>query len=212
VVNRSKTNHHVRIALGVFLLILGALGIFNALYYHSFSMIFWFCFLSVPLVGIGLLISSTALIKSQLYILAIPDLVWCIDFFYYLFNGHSLLGIVDYFFTTTSILPKIITLQHIILVPIIFYSLVLLKNKEENSWKISIFQLIIIFILARIFTSPDVNINCVYNLCGNFSINLNMVYVLFWFTITFLMVYISRKIFIGAHKIFRKFFDITSQI
>ncbi len=207
---RRQANYYIRISLGILLLVISVLAFFNAFYYHSPSIIFWFCYLSVPLAGIGILTNNATLVKSQLYILAIPDLIWTIDFVYYLINGHSLLGIVDYLFAAESILPKIVTMQHMITIPIIFYSLVLLKNKEGSSWKISVCQLAIVYLLTRIFTAPEANINCAYNLCGHFSLNLGISYVVLWFAISFLMVYISRKIFIKAHWLFRRLFNIIT--
>lgn len=192
------------------MLFIGALALFNAFYYKNPSVIFWFCYLSIPLVGIGILTQDASLVKSQLYLLAIPDLFWTIDFIYSLFAGHSLWGFVDYLFEAGVILPKIVTMQHIITLPIIFYSLVLLKNEDKDSWKISIFQLIIVYLLTIIFTLPADNINCAYHLCGHFSINFGIFYPTFWFLAYLLMIYLSRKIFINAHGIFRKFFNILT--
>jgi hypothetical protein len=210
VTNRWGANDYVRTVLGVLLLIISALAFFNVFYYNDFSIVFWFCYLSLPLVGIGILTNSSALVKSQLYILAIPDFIWTVEFVSHLINGRSILGFVDYLFLAGDVLPKIVTLQHIIALPIIFYSLVLLKNKETGSWKISVAQLSVVYLLTLIFTSPDANVNCVYDICGYFSLNLGAWYVLLWFAVSFLMVYISRKIFIKSHELFRNFFNITT--
>ncbi len=208
--NQKKANHYVRITLGIFLVIIGILAFFNVFYYGDISIIFWFCYLSVPLAGVGILLNNSTLVKSQLYILAIPDLIWTIDLIYYLLNGRSFLGIIDYLFLPGHILPKIVTLQHIITVPIMFYSLILFKNEKTESWKISIFQVMLVFILTKIFTSQEANINCVYNLCGSLYANLGMLYPFLWFAMSFLMIYISRIAFIKSHRFFTKFFKITS--
>lgn len=210
---RKKINYSVRIFLGVFLLAIGALAFFNAFYYNNSPIIFWFCYLCVPLAGLGILINNPTIVKSQLYILAIPDLIWVTDFFYFLINGHSLLGIVDYLFKAGDFLPKLVTMQHLIAIPIMFYSLVILKNKDRSAWKISLIQVTIVYFITRIFTAPQTNVNCVYDMCGNISLNLGGgIYPLIWFIGMFLMIYISREMFIKLHRMFGGLFERIRQI
>ncbi|MBI2628612.1 hypothetical protein HYW74_00840 [Candidatus Pacearchaeota archaeon] len=48
------------------------------------------------------------------------------------------------------------------------------------------------FLLTRIFTSKEVNINCVYNLCGEYSLMISdKIYPVLWFIAGFLMIYIT---------------------
>lgn len=187
--------------LGVFFLVVGIVAIFNAFLFSEASILFWFCYVSLPVAGIGLLARNASLIKSQLYILAIPDLIWTIDFASYLINHQSLLGVVDYVFMPGFILPKIVTLQHLIAVPIMFYTLILLKTKRDNSWKISVFQVFVMYLITRFLTLRNENINCVYDLCGKYYLNLSdKLYPVLWFFVALLMIYISRKIFIKLYE------------
>ncbi len=209
-IQHPKFHYYLKTILGILLLVLGGLALFNAFRAQNFSIIFWFCYLSVPLVGIGILKNNLTIIKSQLYILAIPDLIWTFDFLYWVFNQHSLFGIVDYLFVPGDILPKIVTFQHIIAIPIIFYSLILLKNKKTDSWKISVLQVTIVYLLTRFLTPLEDNINCAYTFCGNVSLNLGKWYILLWFILSFLMIYVSRRLFENSHIFFRKFLKIKN--
>ena len=189
--------------LGILLILISIAAFFNVFYlssaYDPYG-IFWVCFSAVPIVGIGVLLKKTSILKSQLYILAIPDLIWTVDFISYIANGKSLFGIVDYFFIESLIIPRMVTLHHLIIVPVIFYATLVLDHKKENSWKISIVQLTLIFFLTRIFTSSEVNINCVYDFCGRFSLNIPYIYPILWFSGAFFMVYMTRKIFILIYR------------
>ena len=95
-----KINDYILSFLGILLILISIGAFFNVFYlssaYDPYGA-FWICFSAVPIVGIGLLFRKTSIIKSQLYILAIPDLIWMIDFISYIIRGSSFFGIADYF-------------------------------------------------------------------------------------------------------------------
>lgn len=153
--------------IGIYFISTGILAIFNSVYYNNLQQIFWLCYGGVILIGLGIVMRRGALILSQFYILAIPDIVWSFDFISYLIGGSSLLGIVDYFFVSGPILPKIASIQHLLTVPLSLYVLLSFKIKSNYALAISIFQLVIYYFVTRGFTDPVFNVNCVYFYCGN---------------------------------------------
>ncbi len=181
--------------IGGLILLFGIGAIVNSVYQNYTEGILWFCYLGLILLGIGILIKSSLLIISQLNILAIPLIVWSIDFSYYFLTKKSLLGITDYFFTNRNIFSQIISLQHIltiILIICIFRSI----GRNKNAWKLSIIQITLIYVLTKIFTSPSATINCVYRSCLSFSLK---PYNLIWFAFFFLMIFLTNTFF-NANK------------
>ncbi|MBI3334393.1 hypothetical protein HYZ97_02815 [Candidatus Pacearchaeota archaeon] len=199
----SMRNFAITLA-GILFIIVGGFAFYNAWTYYTPATVFWLCYISMILNGLGILMRNPVLIKSQLYLLAIPDLIWGIDFFTYLLTGASLWGITDYFFLEGELLPKLITLQHLFTIPVLFCILLLMKQKSEGSWKLSIVQLTGFFILGRLLTDPIENVNCVYHGCGILFNTSPEVYPFIWFTLGILMIFLSRAVFIQCYRLFSR--------
>ena len=186
--------NHKRIILifiGIIFVIFGLLAYFNAFYYENHYLIFWFCYLALLVIGIGLIFSEPRLILSQLYIVFIPDIIWGIDFISYLINGKSLMGIVDYFFLEGPIPLKIVTMQHLLVIPVCLVALVYIRDIKNKFpiLLISLLELSLFYYLAITFTPEIYNINCVYKPCGNLQIS--GYYPIIWFAGVFLMISLS---------------------
>jgi len=174
-------------SLGIFIFLYGITAIIYSLYQGESSWIFWICYIGLVLIGIGALKKDEILIKCQLNILTIPLLIWTIDFIIILIFGNSLFNTSSYFFELKPF-AKIISLEHLFLIPLGFTCLFLLK-KQINYQKstqpaqklkqkaiqkskqtkitliISFIQIIFIFTLTRLLTSPSENVNCVFKSC-----------------------------------------------
>lgn len=180
--------------IGAFYILISLAAYFNAFYYGRPYDVFWFCYVGILLIGIGMLRADSSLIKSQLYILMIPDIIWTLDFASYFFLGHTAFGIVNYFFISGPLFPKIITMQHLFTVPLALFVFYKLKLKRNDMWLASCFQLALIYTATRIFTSEGFNINCVYHACGKLSILPTgfAYYPLVWIFLGVLMVLLTR--------------------
>jgi len=183
--------------LGVLFLLLGITAVINTYIINSFSDTLWLCYFGLTLIGIGALLRNSYLIKAQLNILSIPLIIWGIDFFWFIFSGSSLFGIVDYLFKPGPLISKTIAFQHLFTIPL---GIILLKkiNKKTNfSWIISLVQVSIIFAITRIFADSEKNINWVHET----SLNLNIpFYPLFWLAGMFVIIFSTDKI---LKKLFR---------
>jgi len=188
--------------LGVFFLILGIGAIVNSLYLRNLTQIFWMCYISLILIGVGILKKNSFLIISQINILAIPFIFWDIDFIYWLVFNQPLWGITDYFFLErTFTIGKVISLQHLFTVPIALYATHLIGLKRKDTWKFSMVQAVLVYIAVTIFTSPETNINCVFDPCIN--IYFGLPYRLTWFLIFFIMIIITTNV-VNRLKFLRK--------
>jgi hypothetical protein len=175
--------------IGVYFLILGITAISLSLLKQMPTQLLYACYIGMILIGIGILTRKSFLILSQIYIIAIPSIVWGIDFFHWLIFKTPLWGMTDYFFLSSAItLDKFISLQHFYIFPLAIYTAKLIR-KEKNAWKLSLIQLIIIFLAVKILSPPELNINCVFYSC--IDINWILPYNLIWFLISFSIVGIT---------------------
>ncbi|MFH1238159.1 MAG: hypothetical protein V1491_01855 [archaeon] len=179
--------------IGIFFLFLGIIAIANSIHDQNPTQILYLCYLSLILIGIGILTKRSFIIMSQVYILAIPLLIWDIDFLYWLIFSKPLWGITDYFFINNLFnIGKIISLQHLFTVPLAIYSASLIGVKRKDAWIWSFIQIILIFIAVNMFSPPELNVNCVFNSCIN--VYFWLPYNLIWFLIIFSMTFITSVI------------------
>ncbi len=175
--------------IGVYFLILGITAILLSLLRQMPTQILYACYIGIILIGIGILTRKSFLILSQIYIITIPSIVWGIDFFHWLIFKTPLWGMTDYFFFNSAItLDKFVSLQHFYAIPLAIYTAKLI-GKGKNAWKLSLIQLLIIFIAVKILSPPELNINCVFYSCVN--INWMLPYNIVWFLISFSIVGIT---------------------
>ena len=190
---QHKRERILFIVVGILYILVGLLAFYNSFIYGRAEEIFWFCYFSMILIGIGLLTKNVSLVASQIYILLIPDLVWTIDFIAYLLRDAPFLGIVDYFFVPgRPFLMNAVTLQHLFTIPLVLYFFKHARVPRQDVWFISCIQVAIIYVLTKIFTNPITNVNCVYQFCGNLQLNSN--YMLWWFGAFFLMIFCAHEI------------------
>lgn len=197
---KEKTKNIILNVIGIFFIILGIFSSAYAIFIGQGSLIFWFCYVGIILLGIGIFKRSSYLILVQLNILLIPLLLWTIDFIFFLIFKKTFFGITNYFFQPQSVISRLISLQHLYTLPLGLFSLYLIKLKRKDAWKISLFQMIILFFITRIFTTD--NINCVYKSCILIQINNPILYFFVWFIVAFILVMLSNLI-MDTIKIFR---------
>jgi len=179
--------------LGGFFLIWGIIAIANSMYMQNPTQILYMCYLGLVLIGIGILTKRSFIIMSQIYILAIPLIIWDIDFLYWLIFNKPLWGITDYFFVENSFnIGKIISLQHLFTVPVAAYAAKLIGIKRKDAWKWSFVQIILVFIAVSLLSSRETNINCIFDPCLN--IVMGLPYRITWFIVIFSMTFISALI------------------
>jgi len=200
----DKLRKNIINLIGAIVLFVGILGIFNSFYFDRAYDLFWFCYLGSILLGIGIIFRNITLIKSQFYILIIPDIIWSIDFLVHLIRGKSIFGIVDYFFVETRWIVKIVSLQHIYSIPLVILAVFLIGKaiKTENrALLMSFIQITFTYLATTIFTPPEANINCAYRLCGSIVLSPNY-YPLLWFAASLIMLFLTRSL---VNKILQSF-------
>lgn len=182
------------IFIGVVLIIMGVFAFGYNIYYEKAFNLFWLCYIGLILMGIGSLMKSGNLLISQINILTIPALVWAVDFIYYLIFNHPLLGISNYFFASGyTFAQKIISLQHMLAIPLALYALSIVKIRETDMWIWSFGEAVIVYVLTLMFTNKIYNINYI-NSISFLSLDLGKYYPLAWIGIAFIGIFVTNDI------------------
>jgi len=174
-------NKIVVFIIGILFFVFGIAAIVNTLRHvnEGLAPILWFSYIGLIVLAIGCFKRDGSLIASQLCILIIPYIIWNVDFFTYLFTGMSVWGTADYIFASGALFGKVISLQHIFNMPLSLFVLYLIGLKRKDFWKISAFEIVILFFVSRLFTDYERNVNCVYHNCASFDFGIW--YPLQWF-------------------------------
>ena len=179
-------------SIGFLFLLIGTVAYYNAFVQNNFELVFWMCYLNLIILGVGVLSKNDKIIVAMLNIVSIPLIIWSFDFIVLLIGRTSPFGITGYFLTPGPIISKLVTMQHLITVPLAFYSLYLIKIRKSRAWIFSFGLMIFMFIVTRMFTTPEKNINCVYSSCMDFS--LRGFHILNWFASVLLLILITNFI------------------
>jgi hypothetical protein len=188
--------------IGYFLLFYGLFAIFFSIYRGKPSWIFWFCYISMAIIGLGTIRKNGYLVASQINLLFFYLIFWDIDFLYRLITKTSLWGISDYFFGEMLLLARLISLEHLFLLPLAFFVLYLLKTEKGDHWKISIIQAVLLAGLTRFLTLEQYNVNCMFHSCAPFIPN-GTFYPFIWIGLNIISILVTAFI-INKIKVFRR--------
>src|SRR3989338_9794715 len=120
-------------SIGFLFLLIGTVAYYNAFVQNNFELVFWMCYLNLIILGVGVLSKNDKIIVAMLNIVSIPLIIWSFDFIVLLIGRTSPFGITGYFLTPGPIISKLVTMQHLITVPLAFYSLYLIKIRKIHT-------------------------------------------------------------------------------
>ncbi len=156
--------------IGVVFIAWGLIAIIKSISEGIPDKVFWMSWQGLIIIGIACLRRNGFLMSTQLNILAIPTILWSIDLAYALATGQFIFGLSANFFSYSSVVKKIILMEHLIIFPFTIYSLYTIKLERTDMWKISVLQLVLIFFLTIFLTSPETNVNCAFESCLTFTL------------------------------------------
>jgi hypothetical protein len=180
----SPVSKVLLILIGLLFIIVGITAIVNSIIDNKPFQILWICYTSLIVIGIGILKRKPTLLVTQLNILAIPFLIWGLDFFYILITNKPLWGITNYFFEIGRTLPKLVSLQHLFTLPLSLYVLSVTKINNSKTIIYSVVQLVLIFLISILATPQVENINCVFESCMTI-VKTTKLYPFIWFGSSF---------------------------
>jgi hypothetical protein len=150
---------------GWFLLVL---GIVTASWYVLFSRwqySLWLCNHAMIIAGLAILFRNRFWLTAMLNWAVLPVSAWCIDFLGRLLFGVHILGITEYMFTG-PMLTKLLSLQHLITVPLMLYGLLLMGRPDKKAWTGTALHAAALWAISYFIITPDYNINCAHAACS----------------------------------------------
>ncbi len=181
--------------LGIILILWGLAAVIYQINIQEAYFVLWFCYLGLIMTGIGIILRNDFIIAAQVAIFGIPLIIWSADFFSFLFTENFIWGITEYFFEDQTKTGNLISIQHIFTLPVALFSLWMIKLKRKDFWVLSLFEVVVLYIVSRIFSTPEHNINCVFSSC--FPADTPLPYAFDWFFFAFLMIFISSAVMVN---------------
>jgi hypothetical protein len=176
-----------RLILGIVFIIFAITGMVDSFIFYGANSYFWICYPALLLIGLALLINNNQILQSQFIILAVVDFIWTIDFISVLF-GRDLFGVTS-FVLDQHIVPRIVSMQHLFVVPIIFF---FIYKKKINYYIpiISAVEVAILYVFTIMLTEEKSNINCVFRSCVPIEFSAS-IYPYVWFGLYFAFILIA---------------------
>jgi len=178
--------------LGVFYIVYGIFAIEYAIYRNKPEWALWFCYIGLVVIGFAMLTRNSKLIASQLNLLIVYLAIWNIDFFSRLITGQHIFGTTKYFYEDHLLWPaRLVSLEHFFLVPLALVAMYLIAKKIKYAWIISVIQGTTIYVILKLFTSGEHNVNCAFESCFPYVPN-DDIYSIRWFVLFLSIIAITQ--------------------
>lgn len=173
--------------LGLFFLFLQLVVILGSFRTDNFDIFFWFCNHTPLFFAIAFFIRSVSLIKAFINVGFLIQFLWLVDFLVALIFDIYAIGMTRYVFEDlVGFYVLVPILIHIFSTNVAF--IFTFKEKTKNIVLFySFIYLVFLFIFTFIFTSPENNINCIYEICEFEDLTFNF-YTYFWIPLMFIFI------------------------
>ena len=154
-------------SIGIFLIVLGLIRIFQLIFLGDPIHIFWFCNHIIVFIGIAILFRSAFWLKAEFALLFFGQLCWMVSFLLYWIFGVVSPGSSTHLVDISSFIGIISILVHFLTLPLGVWAIFLLNKKSKFEWVGSLihFAVLIPFIL---YFGSKYNLNCFLRPCFDF--------------------------------------------
>lgn len=158
----SKTSSLLAYLITAFLFI----DIFNKVFIaHEPERIFWYSTVGLAFMAVALFTENSFLVTAVACALFIPEGIWTIGFFSFLFFQKSFPGISSHAFSLSLVrYASFITLYHLIFIPSLIYATTQLKKVSRFGWVGAFLFASIVGMLTYTLNDGHDNINCIYSI------------------------------------------------
>ena len=152
--------------LGIFCLIYWLFDVINMIFIiHKPEFMLWYSSAGLFFTAIALITGNSVLISIMFCSLFLVESIWSLDFLGKIFFNKNFLGITSYVFSPSySKKDFFMTMYHIFLPPILFFSVLKTKKVFRYSWAGSTVYLFVLLFLTYTFVSRSETVNCVHQL------------------------------------------------
>jgi hypothetical protein len=172
-------------SIGIFLIVLGLIRIFQLLFFGVPMHIFWLCNHVVVVMGIAILLRSNFLLIGEFCFLFVGQLVWIIGFLMFNIFGIVLEGNSTNLIYDPTFVNIITVLVHFLTLPLGFLAIWLIGKKEKFAWFAGIIHSVILLPIVLLF--PYYNLNCLNSPCIAIfpdTLLYSIIFVPFYFLVT----------------------------
>ena len=182
----------------------------NVINYSAINLL-WFCDVAIILTFFGLWFESSLLLSMAALSSVPTQLLWQVDYFYYLITESPLFGFTDYMFAPDfSSFNYAVSLFHVWMPYVLLYSLRMVRYNRLAVFTQSVVGCVVIllsFLLTKDMFGPVGNLNKVYGL----SDNAPQTWMHPWLWIIVVMLYCSLCIYAPMHFLFMRIFKPTKR-
>jgi hypothetical protein len=186
--------------IGVFLVVLGLVRVFQLLFFGVPVHIFWLCNHVLIFMGVAILFRNSFLLIGEFSFLFVGQFVWIISFLSYFVFGVSVPGSSVYLIYDSAFVNLISVLVHFLTLPLGLWAIILFGKKEKFAWVSGLIHVLILLPFVIYFGSKY-NLNCFFEPCVSVIPNVSiysfllipLYFVLFVIPINFLVNWIIKK-------------------
>ncbi|MDP2628664.1 MAG: hypothetical protein Q8P15_02075 [Nanoarchaeota archaeon] len=175
--------------IGIILIIVGIYRLLQIIYIaEDFPRYFWLCNSSPLIAGFAILFRSSFVLIGEFSIIFIPQFLWSLDFFYFLFTKNFPIGSSMYVLNET-LLSQIASISvHFLVLPLSLTAIFLIGKESKRAWKFS-------FVLFSILIPIILYYGREYNLNFFFQHNLGFLPIISFYSVIFPIFYILLVVF-----------------
>jgi hypothetical protein len=187
--------------IGVFLIVLGLIRIFQLLFFGVPVHIFWLCNHVIVIMGIAILMRKSSLLIGEFSFLFVGQLVWIIGFLMYFIFGVTLQGSSAYLIYDRAFVNWVSILVHFLTLPLGLWAIIILGKKSKFAWVWGLGHALVLLPFV-IYFGNKYNLNCFFEPCISAIPNsavypflvISLYFVLFVIPINFLVNWVVGRI------------------
>jgi hypothetical protein len=153
-------------SIGIFLIVLGLIRIFQLLFFGVPMHVFWLCNHVIVLMGIAILFRSSFWLIGEFCFLFVGQFIWIVGFLLFAIFGIVLPGNSTHLIYDSSFMNVITILVHLLTLPLGFWAIMILRKENKRAWIGGIIHSFVLLPIVLLF--PSYNLNCLNSPCLSF--------------------------------------------
>ena len=131
---------------------------------HAFYRVFWYSTMGLFLISLALILENSFIATTSMVALFLIEGIWTVGFFYSFLTHNQILSLSSSTFDINlRNYYSLITLYHLIFIPILIFIFTKLKRVNSNGWIGAAAFASVVGFLTYVFGSSSDNVNCIYS-------------------------------------------------
>lgn len=147
----------------------------------------WYCNNVLLLFALSFYFEKYQVVKGLINVGFLAQLIWVLDVLSFVLFGNFLFGFSDYLFNLEHTALFVTTILIHVFSSFVALYFVFDKETKKESLMYSFFYVLALYFLVLLFTNPQSNVNCVFEICGLEEVIIIPFYTYLWPFLTFLV-------------------------